>query len=271
MTTTAVATVLPVPIEATRTTAIAEALIQGFRARFATVHEVRIETDEEQRAVAELRVDAVKAIGAIEATRKAMVGPHNDLVHAVNDIAKGASGALEIWRDAFGRAIAARQRRLELEAQEAERRRLEETRRLADQAANAEREAALLRQASQTATRQAETAEDLPAFMEATERAEEAGAAADTAVLNAARARQEAANLPRTPSPGRTFATGPIKTSVRQVWKFEVASPSDVPREFLKVDESLIRAAVNRGVREIPGVRIFAEDQVAQRRVEDSS
>lgn len=48
-----------------------------------------------------------------------------------------------------------------------------------------------------------------------------------------------------------------------QVWKFEVTDEKLLPREFLKVDESAIRSAVTvRKIREIPGVRIYAETQV---------
>ncbi len=52
---------------------------------------------------------------------------------------------------------------------------------------------------------------------------------------------------------------------VRKVWTFIVESPSVVPAEFLIVDESLIRKAVLGGAREIPGVRIFEEERMAAR------
>lgn len=51
----------------------------------------------------------------------------------------------------------------------------------------------------------------------------------------------------------------------RVVWKFEVTDPAAVPREFLCVDEKLIRAAVNGGARDIPGVRIYDDVQVTVR------
>jgi hypothetical protein len=41
------------------------------------------------------------------------------------------------------------------------------------------------------------------------------------------------------------------------IWAFMVVEPALVPREYLKVDETAVRAAVRRGAREIPGVEIF--------------
>lgn len=49
----------------------------------------------------------------------------------------------------------------------------------------------------------------------------------------------------------------------RKVWKFEVVDPQAVPREYLLVNESLVRQHVANGVREIPGVRIYEDIQIA--------
>lgn len=46
-------------------------------------------------------------------------------------------------------------------------------------------------------------------------------------------------------------------------WVFEVTDPSQLPRQYLKVDESAIRQAVQyQHLREIPGVRIYKETRV---------
>lgn len=42
-------------------------------------------------------------------------------------------------------------------------------------------------------------------------------------------------------------------------WKFEVVEPNEVPYEFCKPDEAVIREAVASGVREIAGVRIYKD------------
>lgn len=57
---------------------------------------------------------------------------------------------------------------------------------------------------------------------------------------------------------------GRVKGS-RSVWKFEVTDSSKVPRELCVVDEKAIRAAVNGGAREIPGVRIYEDVQITVR------
>lgn len=49
----------------------------------------------------------------------------------------------------------------------------------------------------------------------------------------------------------------------KKVWKFEVTDANQVPRQFLVVEEKIIRAAVNIGTREIPGVRIYEDVQIS--------
>jgi hypothetical protein len=51
----------------------------------------------------------------------------------------------------------------------------------------------------------------------------------------------------------------------RKVWKFEITDTTAVPRQFLAIDEQAIRAAVREGVREIAGVRIYQEEEIAVR------
>lgn len=51
--------------------------------------------------------------------------------------------------------------------------------------------------------------------------------------------------------------------ATRKVWKFEITDAGKVPAEYLVVDETKIRRDVNAGVREIPGVRIFQDEQIA--------
>jgi hypothetical protein len=54
-------------------------------------------------------------------------------------------------------------------------------------------------------------------------------------------------------------------SGTRKTWKFEVVESEKVPREFLVVDDSAIRKAVQAGAREIAGVRIFEEIVIAIR------
>lgn len=48
-------------------------------------------------------------------------------------------------------------------------------------------------------------------------------------------------------------------------WTFRVSDPMKVPREYLTVDETLIRNAIGNGVRQIDGVSIYQEDVLANR------
>jgi predicted DNA-binding protein (UPF0251 family) len=51
--------------------------------------------------------------------------------------------------------------------------------------------------------------------------------------------------------------------SVSMVWDFEVTDKSQLPLEFLKVDEVAIRNAIRNGQREIAGVKIFQKPQIS--------
>lgn len=46
-------------------------------------------------------------------------------------------------------------------------------------------------------------------------------------------------------------------SSLRMIWTFEVVDINQVPREYLVLDETAVRRAIQSGVREIPGLRIF--------------
>lgn len=77
---------------------------------------------------------------------------------------------------------------------------------------------------------------------------------------------------PPTPAPLDLPAARPSVTRTesgsahtRKRWKFEVVDAMQVPRQYLMVDDRLLRAAVSDGEREIPGVRIYAEDDLAVR------
>lgn len=50
-----------------------------------------------------------------------------------------------------------------------------------------------------------------------------------------------------------------------KTWKFVVEGAASVPREFCMPDEAKIRDAVKRGVREIPGCRIFEDITITVR------
>jgi hypothetical protein len=53
--------------------------------------------------------------------------------------------------------------------------------------------------------------------------------------------------------------------AMRDVWKFEVVDPDEVPRQYLSVDEAKLRKVVGalKGDCRIPGVRIWCEKAIA--------
>lgn len=60
----------------------------------------------------------------------------------------------------------------------------------------------------------------------------------------------------------------PVATGVstKMVWTFEIVDESKLPREMLSVDERKIKAAVDFGVRDIPGLKIYQKPVMAIRR-----
>lgn len=67
--------------------------------------------------------------------------------------------------------------------------------------------------------------------------------------------------------PDKQIARGDFgsTSSVRKVWKHKILDPGLVPRRYMMVDESVVKAAVKNGVREIPGIEIMEERSVVIR------
>ena len=51
----------------------------------------------------------------------------------------------------------------------------------------------------------------------------------------------------------------------RKTWTFEVVDPAKLPREYMVLNESAVRAAIKNGVRNIPGLKIFETAQTVIR------
>jgi hypothetical protein len=54
-------------------------------------------------------------------------------------------------------------------------------------------------------------------------------------------------------------STGRVAATASTVWRHEVTDPAAVPRQFLMVNETAIKAAIAGGMREIPGCRIYED------------
>jgi len=70
---------------------------------------------------------------------------------------------------------------------------------------------------------------------------------------------------PMVPEPPKMVRTSLGSASTKKVWTFRIVDESLIPREYLMVDTKKIAAVVKAGIRQIPGVEIFQEEQLAVR------
>lgn len=66
-------------------------------------------------------------------------------------------------------------------------------------------------------------------------------------------------------APKVTRTDNGVSAHTRKVWKCEVTDESQVPRDFCVPSQTLLNEAVKKGVREIPGCRIFEDVQTVLR------
>lgn len=132
-----------------------------------------------------------------------------------------------------------------------------------EKAAAARAKADADRRAAEEADRKAREAKDAEARAAAEKEAARLRASAERADTRAGNADQVA----QTTVAPMVVSAPPKVTGIntKQVWKFAVENPALVPREYLSVDEAKIRGVVQslKGAIEIPGVRIYAESQIA--------
>lgn len=53
--------------------------------------------------------------------------------------------------------------------------------------------------------------------------------------------------------------------AIKKVWSFEIVDEQAVPAEFRIIDETAIDIAVQKGMRKIPGVKIFEKEEITMR------
>lgn len=207
------------------------------------------EDDAGEAVLVSLLADGVRAVKQIEEIRKkvlqgtpeqpgpgAIVASLNELFRIVRSpleaaIEKG-SGPLERGILGYRREKSAR---IEREKQETLRRQIE--------AAKAEGEALAKAEAAKTEPERA--------------------AALDEAAVASRQQAQAELEAPRAMNRGTRTEAGSV--SARKKWTFEIVKEEDIPRRYLMPNEKAIRAAVESGEREIPGVNIFEEDGLTRR------
>lgn len=173
--------------------------------------------------------EIARAQRAAEARRVFFVKPLNDHVRAINDFFKLLAAPL-VEADHTLRRKVLDYRKAEQERAATERARLEAERTAAEAGA-------------QRALKES-----------ADNRSDALRIAADEAT---------AAMLRIVSPPAATVKTVLGTTTARRIWDYEVTNLAEVPLEYHMVDAEAVRAAIRRGVREIPGVRIFEREVLA--------
>jgi hypothetical protein len=204
------------------------------------------------------------------ARREAAKAPYLEGGAAVDGFFKaGISAPLEqaiarlaAMQTSFNNAKAARiraeaQAKARAEAEEADRRRRE--------AEAAEREKRKAEIAAAKAKNDAERAEAQRQAAEAKARADAAREEQERALV----AESAAAETAKASAADLTRTRGDLAlTTTRTIWKFEIEDLSKVPLAYLTINTPVVLAAIkgDRGLRSIPGIRIFAEHVALNRR-----
>lgn len=188
----------------------------------------------------------------IEDRRVELVSPLNEQVKKVNAYAKEIQGPLSGAEEVIKRELRSYEQVLEKE-REAERKRIAEEQKKREQEAVAKLKA------------QKESEDLLALLTDDSDQIAEPDKKMASETLKAEAERMEKEILSETKTALKTVEKNAV-TGARKVWKFEVLDPDEVPRKYLVVDEKLVRDAVKVGIRDIGGVRIYEETEIALRR-----
>lgn len=276
-----------------------DALLADVQIFLAPIKDVKVVNAESSTTAltAAKRVKELKKI--LETKRDDMVRPLNDRVDAINAYCKKIRVPLDAAESALKRAVTtydqeqevirqAELRRLE-EERLAKERAIEEERRKKEEADRKAREkeekriAAELKAKAELERQEREEAEAM--FGKATaadkkkddeviaamvaqadaERKERHDAAERAKAEESARLMREKEERDRVNREHVRAVEEQRVKNIKKLWKFDILDAQAVPRQYLMVDDRLIREAISIGAREIPGVRIFQEAVLAVR------
>lgn len=212
---------------------------------------ISITNEEENRNAAEFLVKIKSRKKRLEELRTSITKPINDALKATNNRFKMFTEPLDEAEHQVKWAIGAYADQKERIAQEIaaaeEKKRQAEAERLA-------KEVEFQRQEAERAMAMAKTQEEA-------HRAEEM-----VKEVFAKEAEAEAALAPiEAPAPQTFVRTESGMVHTKKVWTFDIINELEVPRQYLIVDVTAIRRAISGGEREIKGVKIYQETQVATR------
>lgn len=239
----------------------------------AAVQVMAVKDDDDEATATELLVQIKAALTGAERARLAVVKPIKDHAKWIDETFKQRKGPLEQAEATLKTRILAYRQQVERERQEEIQRQLAEQREreAAEAAARAEAEEAERARiaAAELAAAPALEPEDVTAagvehvaLFEGDGTPAAAPAPTPEPPPAPAPVPQPLDLPPARPSVTRTESGS---AQVRRRWKFEVEDAMQVPREYLMVDDRLLRAAVADGERSIAGVRIFQEADLAVR------
>jgi len=198
--------------------------------------DIALASDDDKEIAAYFLADIKKLLKEIEGRRVQYVAPYNEKVKAANSWCKQYSTRLDAagmrFKDkilAYEKKLADDRRRVEEEARKREEERLAKLKELE---AQAQKEAEPEVQQEIRQLKDDQVAEQI--HLEETKRK-------------------------------KTQHFNGVSTTIKQVWTFEVEDINKIPIDYLMVNDTLIRKAINAKVRNIPGVRIFQTDQLSSR------
>lgn len=220
-----------------------------------------IDSDEAQEKAVETLGLVKKTLNSVEKQRKDIVDEPGSFVRSVNSLAKGLKDKLTAVESTVKIKAAKWAQLQEQKRQEEERKAAEEARKLEEEhRRKAEAEQRRLAE-EQRKIEEAKSKADA----EERERLEAEQRKLDEQKQAAKEAEAISVQAPALPKKETVVRTAHGAAHTRKVWKFEVESTDEIPREYLMADEKKIRAAVKNGVRNIPGVKIFQNTEMTIR------
>ena len=195
--------------------------------------DIAIASDDDKEIAAYFLADIKKLLKEIEGRRVQYVTPFNEKVKAANGWCKQYSSRLEAADKSFKSKILAYEKKL------------------ADDRRRVEEEARQREEDRLAKLKELEQKEITPEVQQETRQLKDDQVA-------------EQIHFEETKRDKTQHFSG-VSTTIKQVWTFEVENVSALPADYLLPNETLIRKAVNAGVRNIPGVRIFQKDQLSSR------
>lgn len=223
-----------------------------------------VTTAEEYQASAETLRQVKAAQKRLEETRTSLTGPINAALRRLNDFFRAPADRLVNAERLIKRGMVAFDEEQDRIRREKQRQADEEARQARERA---EREAAAAREKAEREARELRERADKEAeagrLAEAAKLAQRAESKIERAEVKAETLQQAAA---ATVAPIVQAEAPRVRgVATREVWKCAVEDASKIPREYLVVDEVKLRKVVAalKGDTRIPGVRVWAEKQIA--------